>query len=550
MFLGTANAPAAQGKAANPALHNSGTAVPPPEPPPPPEPEDIELYIVAGQSNAHGHSPIADLSSSQSSDINIGFHTAWHHNTSNATTTLYYSGYTNKMELGKTRGDSTETSLDSDYFGIEWGFGKILESNYPDRNIGIVKYAVGASTINDSTYADWDLSKTDECWQALKNTIADALTKIGNANLNPVWKGFVWYQGESDSQKDPWVYKEELGLLITALEQELGVTNLPSVFCAPADANGNDLYVNNAHASLAKSQNYYDWVKISDYHDGTYSNVHLNAANMYDAGEAVGNAMASAVLGNSTDTEFAPIVTNTQFWLDADDDSTITKNTSTTDISKIVSKGSTAIDILPYSKDSNFTASIKHSPTSIAGRSSLLLSDDREYLESSGLVTLSTGTQDWFIVAKPDINNGQDALWATEAGNAITFIPLGSTGSHYFKWYWTGNIVSSNQASVDQDGVLGLYCIRWDWANNQTSTWFNGSQIDNNRAAPTNISVQNCRFVFMSQYGNGIVTDGNFCEAIVSTDLNNREKVEGYLAHKWGLGNKLPSSHSYKYYAP
>ena len=30
------------------------------------------------------------------------------------------------------------------------------------------------------------------------------------------------------------------------------------------------------------------------------------------------------------------------------------------------------------------------------------------------------------------------------------------------------------------------------------------------------------------------------------TDMTHLEKAEGYLAHKWGLTNSLPSSHPYK----
>jgi hypothetical protein len=31
---------------------------------------------------------------------------------------------------------------------------------------------------------------------------------------------------------------------------------------------------------------------------------------------------------------------------------------------------------------------------------------------------------------------------------------------------------------------------------------------------------------------------------------DNRQKIEGYLAHKWGLSNNLPANHPYKNNAP
>lgn len=47
--------------------------------------------------------------------------------------------------------------------------------------------------------------------------------------------------------------------------------------------------------------------------------------------------------------------------------------------------------------------------------------------------------------------------------------------------------------------------------------------------------------------------DGRFAEILVYTDslsLSDTEKVEGYLAHKWGLTGNLPGGHPYKSVAP
>lgn len=511
--------------------------------------EYVDIYLVAGQSNAHGHSATADLSGTDADDINIGFYTSWHDNTSNATTTQYYSDYATTMQLGKTRGDGGESILDSNFFGIEWGFAKRLEaSNTTNKEIGILKYAVGASTIDDNaSLADWDITKSTECWQGLKNSIADAITAMGEAGKTPVWKGLLWYQGESNAGTDPYIYKQHLNDLCKEIEQELGVTDLPAVFVAPADAGGNDLYVNNAHASLAKSADFYDFIKASDYHDGTYSNVHLSAANMYDAGEAAGIAMESAVAGTSTDVEFEPS-SNIHFWIDGDDASLVTENSSTHEVTSVEAKIGN-IDILPISKDAN-PPTIIHEHNAIADRDCFTMSHDREYLQTDGLVTMPTQTHDWFVVAKPNgINNGQDAIWATEAGRAITLIPV---GGFKYTWYWNNTIVSSPQGTSSLDGQLSLFCIRWNFNGAHTSTWFNGTQRDSQRSvgSASNFSMVNLRLNFMAQYGASNTTDGNFCEAIVSTDTSNRLEIEGYLAHKWGIANLLPSSHAYKYYAP
>lgn len=510
---------------------------------------EVDLYLIAGQSNAHGHSPIADLSGTQVDDINIGFYTSWHHGTSDATSTQYYSNYVSTMELGKTRGDAGESSLDSDYFGIEWGFAKKLEEqNVDNKEIGIVKYAIGASKIlDDATYSDWDISKDTEAWGGLKLAIADVITKLRLQGKTPIWKGILWYQGESDSQMEPYIYKDALNNLLAEIETELETANLPAVFIAPADASGNDLNVNNAHASLARSADYYDFIKASDYHDGTYNNVHLSAENMYDAGEASAIAMANAVAGTATDVEFEPS-TNISFWIDGDDASLVTENSSTHVVTSVSAKAGN-IDILPRSKDAN-PVEIIHEHNAIANRDCFTMSHDREYLETDGLVNMPTSTHDWFVVARPNgINHGQDAIWSSETARSITLIPL---GTNTYTWFWNNTPVSSAQGTSSLDGELSLFCIRWNFNGQHTSTWFNGTQRDSQRSigSASNFSMVDLRFHFMAQYAATNTTDGNFCEAIVSTATADRVKIEGYLAHKWGIANKLPASHAYKYYAP
>ncbi len=54
-------------------------------------------------------------------------------------------------------------------------------------------------------------------------------------------------------------------------------------------------------------------------------------------------------------------------------------------------------------------------------------------------------------------------------------------------------------------------------------------------------------------YGSVYFFSGDICEVIIynsSLSSTDREKVEGYLAHKWGLTSSLPASHPYKSSAP
>jgi hypothetical protein len=51
-----------------------------------------------------------------------------------------------------------------------------------------------------------------------------------------------------------------------------------------------------------------------------------------------------------------------------------------------------------------------------------------------------------------------------------------------------------------------------------------------------------------SLYFLGYFAEVVICDAVLSS--TDREKLEGYLAHKWGLESNLPNTHPYRYSAP
>ena len=79
----------------------------------------VDLYIVAGQSNAHGHSNKSDLSAAEQATIDdVMFYTSWHENTSQANTTQYFSDWADSMVMGKTRGQGTSSTFDSNFLAL------------------------------------------------------------------------------------------------------------------------------------------------------------------------------------------------------------------------------------------------------------------------------------------------------------------------------------------------------------------------------------------------------------------------------------------------
>ena len=89
------------------------------------------------------------------------------------------------------------------------------------------------------------------------------------------------------------------------------------------------------------------------------------------------------------------------------------------------------------------------------------------------------------------------------------------------------------------------------------TTWMNGSQLSGNVNYPNNLSIISLKTagnVAANRFGQdrthgGRQWIGRLGELIISnTALTDSEiqKVEGYLAHKWGLAGTLPASHAYK----
>jgi len=57
---------------------------------------------------------------------------------------------------------------------------------------------------------------------------------------------------------------------------------------------------------------------------------------------------------------------------------------------------------------------------------------------------------------------------------------------------------------------------------------------------------------FMSDNNSTVNMDGALGEVVIVMDTSDdtRERMEGYLAHKWGLTDNLPPGHRYKSTAP
>jgi hypothetical protein len=118
------------------------------------------------------------------------------------------------------------------------------------------------------------------------------------------------------------------------------------------------------------------------------------------------------------------------------------------------------------------------------------------------------------------------------------------------------NVSSDNAMGANTAQLLGIVS---DPANgtaaNRSSMRVNGGTAIANNAATDAASTSNPTYTFqLGAAGNdafpmlGYIAEVIICDAILSS--TDREKVEGYLAHKWGLESNLPNTHPYRYSAP
>lgn len=638
----------------------SNVSAPPVVPPVAP----LDLYIMAGQSNMHGHALLSNLSSSQTAtQTGVNFFTSWHENTSNATTTQYNSGWSSDLVPGETRGQGTSSSITTTMFGPELSFASKATSLglvSSGRELAILKYAVGASTSfangneGSSDLSDWDTTVTAEapytftiashslsgsfngaigdweynpgmgryeqigdpshynliykaytsstayywrldtngntmnistgedlfdtfsssftvtnkvrydardgdCWVGFKQAIDDAVSALGGRSAE--FKGFLWYQGESDGANQ--TPTERISEKLTKLFQDtysyltdehgfttsVGGVPKPVIITAPCAQSAQKLAWEDSYEHLRDRTNG-GLVLARDYHGGQ-ADVHLLGQDMWDLGEAMAESMYNVQRSASL---FDVSTLTNKFWLDANDSSTITKVTYTNTVSEVADKansqdldavGQPQVITLPLSKQA------------------IDFDSDAEYLEAKANMThIDDVKQTWYLVMNPSgVNGNQDSAWSAD-NYKMSYLP-GSNSQFWGQWYHvpgggaTQGYVGRRTSATDTGGSINIHEIEWDPVNNVVNQWFNGEPVTGTLISGQATAVRLAgmgKFRFNAQYGPNVLgkLDGILCEAICTSDNlpTNREKIQGYLAHKWDIEYKLPKTHTYRYLAP
>ena len=119
-------------------------------------------------------------------------------------------------------------------FGLEIGFAHELAKAWPDETIGIVKFAIGGTSIL-TWKPDWSTQDADRVGQERHGSLYKKLmAKIERArqDRNMEIEGFLWLQGGGDMKKNDVAqeYLDNLKSLVAAVRKDTGVSNCSFIF--------------------------------------------------------------------------------------------------------------------------------------------------------------------------------------------------------------------------------------------------------------------------------------------------------------------------------
>ena len=237
-------------------------------------------------------------------------------------------------------------------------------------------------------------------------------------------------------------------------------------------------------------------------------------------------------------------LTGLQLWLDASDATTITESSGS------VSQWDDRSGNGKHVTQAIASAQPTYSATGLNGLPTLSF-DGADDTMATIAATMPTGNsaRSMFVVYQPQVTSsshsiaGQSLTGTSNSWFMLQFRDDAVTGDPYFAGF--ANDLTDNQAPTT---TAKIGAVTYDGT---TVTLFKaGSQIaQGSKTLNTNTGI----FRIGSSSGNSEFANMLFSEAVVvdsSLSLADRQRVEGYLAHKWGLTADLPSNHPYKSSAP
>jgi hypothetical protein len=245
-----------------------------------------------------------------------------------------------------------------------------------------------------------------------------------------------------------------------------------------------------------------------------------------------------------------PTEISTALWLDAEDTSTITLNGST--VSQLADKSGNGRN----AAQATATAQPTYNATGINSKPSLIFDGVDDSLSTVANLGIS-GNSLFTIVAVHNVLSTAAYLCpfsfgGTGAGNAFHWMITNAGAPNM----WAGFDNSTQLGIVSLSSITSPFIVSMNRTSTVNSSWRirqNGSELSVTSGNTATVNLTSAPFN-IGRYINGVnYANINFGEIVVipsSLDTLSMQKLEGYLAWKWGLEASLPSDHPYKLLPP
>ena len=179
-----------------------------------------KVFLLAGQSNMVGRGVTLDLLLPRYAQ-DLRYHAA-------QPAVKFWDGTNHATGWADLAPGFGYTGSGTSMFGPEVSFGYAMHNAFPNDNIYLVKYAVGATALA-LTWKPTAPAGSD--YIGFTTATNAALRNLRNAGLSPTVAGMIWMQGESDAKSHKYAaqYRTNLKNFIGQVRRDFGAPNMPFI---------------------------------------------------------------------------------------------------------------------------------------------------------------------------------------------------------------------------------------------------------------------------------------------------------------------------------
>ena len=257
-------------------------------------------------------------------------------------------------------------------------------------------------------------------------------------------------------------------------------------------------------------------------------------------------SLQEVLVGNDIFGEaWTPLKLSPSLWLDAKDKNTIFDG-SNNNANSVSFDGNVKIWQDKSGNDDYVTQSVPADRFTYDSASNEMTLGATSFMSlPAGVVPSNNEDSDVFIVARSgDVNGGFISNGRFGSANESYSLRTFNSYSQMNFYFWGNDVQSSGFSALSNTSILNA---KIDTSNNTRHVFQNSIEILSGvgnglgDAKTTNGLIGK---TYSNEYLQGGINEIIICKTNLSQ--SNKEKIEGYLAHKWGLTASLPSNHPYK----